>query len=361
MSQCSAACFPLQRDMDVARRLTHLIHHNLRLHHLRSSQQCLPDLHIRHRIRLTLGRKRPIRGPQVNQRLHGLQLVRLQQVQRRRRQDEMAEAAVELLLQIQMIERVDKMRVVEMRIDAEHLQKDGLADAAKVLGEAGALAEPVGFAAAGGGGRRRRRGEGRVDGVRDARGVGGEDLGVVDLARDPALHERDVLVGRQLHGLVAAVEPGVGVVAGKSLVSPPKAGTLCEGVVWKVGRHSRAGAHLRTCRGVADARAFVLLLINHADEVPQVPVVLDTLVRYPLTGLYRLGPRDERHEVAFDNVLGVGWIDPRREGLWEVVRGENLIVLRRHDGFGEGIRLGQGRQNAVPRPSAVLWKWWRCR
>lgn len=176
------------------------------------SQQRLPSPQVRHRIRLTLRRKRPIRRPQINQRLHGLQVLHLQQVQRRRRQQEVAEATIQLLLEVEVVEGVDKVRVVQVRVDAEHLAEDGLADAAELLGEPAALAEPVV-------GRRGcgRGGEGCVERVGDAFGVRGEDSGVVDLAGNPALHEGDVLIGGQLDGLVAAVEPGVGVIPSEKL------------------------------------------------------------------------------------------------------------------------------------------------
>ena len=107
-----------------------------------------------------------------------------------------------------MVERVEEVVPVEVGVDAEHLEEDGAADVAKVFGKAAALADPVlaaGLVAVGGflGGR----------GVGDALVVGGEDHVVVDLSGDPTLHEGDVLVGRQLNRLMAAVEPGVGMVA----------------------------------------------------------------------------------------------------------------------------------------------------
>lgn len=131
----------------------------------------------------------------------------LQQIQRRGRQDEMTKTAVQLLLEVEVVERVGEMRMVEMRVYAKHLQKDGLADAAKLFGKAGALAEPFGI-----GRRGWLSGEGRVECIGDAVGVGGEYSRIIDFARNPSLHEGDVLVGGQLDRFIATVEPGVGMI-----------------------------------------------------------------------------------------------------------------------------------------------------
>jgi predicted enzyme involved in methoxymalonyl-ACP biosynthesis len=50
-------------------------------------------------------------------------------------------------------------------------------------------------------------------GVRDTRGVSWEDVSVVNLSRDPSLHESHVLVSRELNRLPVSVEPGKRVVA----------------------------------------------------------------------------------------------------------------------------------------------------
>jgi hypothetical protein len=59
-------------------------------------------------------------------------------------------------------------------------------------------------------------------GVGDAGGVCWEDGGVVDFAGDPSLHERHVLVSRQLNWLTTAVKPCKGVVAVGWCVSKTK-------------------------------------------------------------------------------------------------------------------------------------------
>lgn len=294
--------FVLRRDnLRISHPLS--LHDTLRLRRPRRGQYLLSNPHICHRVRLALRWESPIGSPKINQRLHRLQLMRLQKIQRRGRQYEMAEAAVQLLLQVEMIKRIGKVGVVEMRIDAKHLQENGLADAAKLFGEARALAEPFSI-----GGRGGLRGEGWVESIRDARGVRGENFRVVDFTGYPSLHEGDVLIGGQLDRFVATVEPGVGVITGSIISQLISFAKLCR--TW----HSRASAHLWASGRIADTCTTVLLLINHPDKMPQIPVVLNTLVRYPLAGLYRLGPRDERHEVAFDNVLGVCWVDPCRQG-----------------------------------------------
>jgi len=38
--------------------------------------------------------------------------------------------------------------------------------------------------------------------------VSWEDVGVINLARDPSLHERDVLMSWDFDGLLARVQPG---------------------------------------------------------------------------------------------------------------------------------------------------------
>lgn len=87
--------------------------------------------------------------------------------------------------------------------------------------------------------------------------------------------------------------------------------------------------------------------------MPQIPVVLNTLVCYPLARFYRLGTGNEGHEVAFDDVFGICWIDPSRQGHRQVIGGEYLIILRRHDGFREWLRLEQGQKNSTFKPSTA--------
>jgi hypothetical protein len=61
-----------------------------------------------------------------------------------RRQDKMAETAVQVLVKAEMVERIDKMSPVEVRIDAKHLAEDGLTYVDELLRKAAALANPVG-------------------------------------------------------------------------------------------------------------------------------------------------------------------------------------------------------------------------
>ena len=130
---------------------------------------------------------------------------------------------------------------VEVRVDAEHLTEDGLADIDEVNWETAALANPVtrarelreGGVQVGGTSRDRSVGARGVQATRrvgstcdlrvtgvvsegDASGIGGKDGSVVDLARDPSLHKRDVLVGWDLNWLAAGVQPRKGVIAVQS-------------------------------------------------------------------------------------------------------------------------------------------------
>lgn len=193
-------------------------------------------------ISLALRRQRPIRSPEINQGLHGLNVLWPQQIKGSGSEDEVTEAAVQLLFQVEVVEGLQEVVPVQMSVDTEHLQENRSADTDEVPGEGAALADP--FFRSGGLGAFLRHGC-----VGDAGVVAGEDGGVVDLAGDPALHESDVLVGRELDGLVAAVEPGVGMVA--------------------------ASRHPGTGGAVADGSAVLALFDDDADEIPEDSVVLN--------------------------------------------------------------------------------------
>lgn len=94
-----------------------------------------------------------------------------------------------------------------------------------------------------------------------------------------------------------------------------------------IGVDLRAGRHLGARGGVADVGAVLLLLVNHTYKVPQVAVVLNTLVGNPFARLDRLGPGTEGHKVALDDVLGIGRVDPCRERVRQVVRFEDVIPV----------------------------------
>lgn len=89
----------------------------------------------------------------------------------------------------------------------------------------------------------------------------------------------------------------------------------------------RAGSHLWAGGGIADVAAVLLLLVYDAYKVPQVAVMLDTLVGNPLALLDRLGPGAECHEVALDDVLGICRVDPGREGVGQMVSFEGIIPV----------------------------------
>lgn len=99
--------------------------------------------------------------------------------------------------------------------------------------------------------------------------------------------------------------------------------------------------------GVADASSIFLLVMNNTNEVPENTIVLDnchkrvshvfilsasdlTLMSNPLSLFDGLGSSREGHEVAFDNVLGIGMVAPKRHWLRKVVSGK-------------GVSLGSGK------------------
>lgn len=164
-------------------------------------------------IVVCLGSRREcaIGRPKINEWLHGLELLRLQHIQSARREHKVRKATVELLLEVEVVEGVDKVSPVQVSIDSEHLSEDGLADLEEVLRESTSLSDPVTVAGAA---QLGKRGSGylRVVRERDTIVVCREDGGIVNLARDPTLHESDVLVGGQLNRLPLKVEPGKGVI-----------------------------------------------------------------------------------------------------------------------------------------------------
>ena len=55
----------------------------------------------------------------------------------------MTEAAVHMLVEIEMIEGIDEVGPIKMGVHTEHLTENGLTDIEKVFGESTALANPV--------------------------------------------------------------------------------------------------------------------------------------------------------------------------------------------------------------------------
>lgn len=132
-------------------------------------------------VGLGLGRECSVGGPEIDQGLHGFELVGSEHVERCCGQDEVTEATVELLLQVQVVERLKEVGPVKVGVDSEHLTEDSLTDFDKILGETRPLADPIGLT------RVCQLGEGRcgdagVVCIRDARWVSRENLGIVDFA-----------------------------------------------------------------------------------------------------------------------------------------------------------------------------------
>lgn len=235
-----------------------------------------------------------------------------QKVQSGSSQQEVTEAAVELLLEVQLVEWLDEVGMVHVCVNAEHLQEDSLADLEEVLGKTAPPADPVTVVGVGDAREGLLGCDGRVDGKGDAGRIGGEDVGVVDLPGYPPLHEGYVLVCRQFDGLITAVQPCVRVIPNIKCQKIPR--VLETLTVIRMRKYLRASGHLRTRGGIANAHAILLLLVDNADEMPEITVMLDNLMGDPLPRLNRLGPGTECHEVALDYVLGVAGIDPGREG-----------------------------------------------
>ena len=163
--------------------------------------------------------------------------MRFQHVNFRGRENKVTEAAVHWLFQTQVVERINEMCPVEMRVDTEHLTEDCLADIDELNWETTALSNPVtgtsklrercsqGCGAGWDRGIRARsvkttRCVGRACNLgvtsvvceRDSGWIRREDVGVIDLARDPALHERYVFVRGDLNRLFVRVQPCEGVI-----------------------------------------------------------------------------------------------------------------------------------------------------
>ena len=106
-----------------------------------------------------------------------------------------------------MVEGLGEVCPVEVGVDTKHLAEDRLTDINEVLWEATSLTDPVRLARVCQL-RERCRGDVGIVCVRDAGSFSREDGGIIDLAADPSLHKRYVLVSRQFDRLSTAVQPG---------------------------------------------------------------------------------------------------------------------------------------------------------
>lgn len=111
-----------------------------------------------------------------------------------------------------MVERIDKVSPVEVSVDTEHLAEDGLADFDEILGKAAPFPHPVPVARAAQL-RERRRGDCGIVREGDAVRVRWENADIVNLTRDPALHQSYVLVCWQLDRLAPVVQPSERMIA----------------------------------------------------------------------------------------------------------------------------------------------------
>lgn len=267
-------------------------------------QQLLSSSQVRTSISLRLRWESSVRGPQINERLHRLQLSRLHHIKRNGSEDEVREHRVELLLQVQVVEWLGEVGPVEVSVDAEHLAEDGLANLEEVAWEAGGLADPVvtgesrDWKVGGGWSRSRGRtwvgGSGwesagswgswstEIVGVGDGAWVSWEDLRVLNLAGNPALHQSDILVSWNLHWLTAGVEPREGVVA---------VGQVRWVQEIREKGHIRSGRHPWALSRIANGGPILGLVVNDLDESPEVAVMLDDCFHVSVThvtGMVRL-------------------------------------------------------------------------
>ena len=145
---------------------------------------------------------------------------------------EMTEATVHRLFQREVVEGVDEVGPVKVRVNAEHLAEDGLADINELNWEAAALSNPVARASQCGKrsvqgswtswdgsigpwcieatGSKTSRRDGRTIGVLRkgyASWVSREKVGVIYLSGYPSLHEGDVFISRDFNRLLARVQP----------------------------------------------------------------------------------------------------------------------------------------------------------
>lgn len=84
----------------------------------------------------------PLCKPEVDQRLHGLDLLVPQQSEKFPNVDEVYEAGVKFLVRIDIPERIQPMAVVNVRVAPHHLTVYALDVTFEGLGEARRLAEP---------------------------------------------------------------------------------------------------------------------------------------------------------------------------------------------------------------------------
>lgn len=89
-----------------------------------------------------------------------------------------------------------------------------------------------------------------------------------------------------------------------------------------VGASRHAGTSLR----ITDRSALFVLVMDNAYKVPEVAIMLNDLMCDPFTLLYGLWSSRQCHEVAFDDVLGVGIIQPDGLGAGKVVEGESVTA-----------------------------------
>ena len=171
-------------------------------------------------------RNRSVGDPDVDERLHRLHVFLLEKTEQHGDGDVVHESRVEVTVGTDVPEWFLPVRVVQVRVQSEHLAEDRLEVSEEGFRETGRLSHPVmpcqrgewcgqsGRAHGNGGiGTGSIEAARSVSGRRSRRGFGREGFRILDLAHNPTLHKGYVLIRRYFDGGFFVVEPSVGVAA----------------------------------------------------------------------------------------------------------------------------------------------------
>ena len=163
---------PILSTAELLRSIVPALSHLLRRHNSANAVRCV-------------GRNRPVGNPDVDQRLHRLRVPIRKKAVELGDSAKVDEARIEvspalsIILPAQVPERVNPVRMIEMRVDAEDLAKARAAVVEKCLRKASALADPIATVSIHTAGRVRTHGS--------CGSLGREGFWVVDLAIHPPL------------------------------------------------------------------------------------------------------------------------------------------------------------------------------
>jgi len=120
----------------------------------------------------------------------------------------MAETTIQLFLEAEMVKGVDEVSPIKMSIDPEYLAEYQLASASELVWESASGTQP-GLAVDLGDFVRSCG----LNSVGNASGIGRKHCWVINLSRNPPLHQHHILMRRKLDGLLALVEPSIRVIS----------------------------------------------------------------------------------------------------------------------------------------------------